>query len=145
MSYNTKALKTDVSGVKPAPQHFNSGLDDYDVSLGRNGASRAELYGPDGTALKSTEGKLDIRASEIETFLEAIEHKGFATQNILTQILEKITNGIPLSGSSIPEYGWVDGDTEPTPTQFAFGAKINPINGSVISMYWNGTAWAEVV
>lgn len=73
MPYNTKALKTDISGVKPAPQHFDPGLDDYDVSLGRNGASRVELYGPDGEPIKNTDGKLDIRASEIETRLTTIQ------------------------------------------------------------------------
>ena len=79
MPYNTKALKTDVSGVKPAPQHFDPGIDDYDVALGRNGASRVELYGPDGNPLSTTEGKLAVRATEIETFLEAILDKIIAT------------------------------------------------------------------
>lgn len=51
---------------------------------------------------------------------------------------------VQLSGS-IPEYGWVDGDIEPTPIGFAFGAKIDPATGSITSMYWNGSAWVEVV
>ena len=90
MPYNTKALKTDISGVKPAPQHFDPGLDDYDVSLGRNGASRVELYGPDGNPLSTTEGKLAVRATEIETLLSTLVGKDFATQATLEAILDKI-------------------------------------------------------
>ena len=48
-----------------------------------------------------------------------------------------------LSGS-IPEYGWVVGDAEPTPDRFAFGIKVDPATGSITTMYWNETAWAEV-
>ncbi len=73
MPYNTKALKTDVSGVKPAPQHFNPVIDEYEPQYGRNNASRVELYGPDGEPIKNTDGKLDIRASEIETQLTTIQ------------------------------------------------------------------------
>ena len=50
---------------------------------------------------------------------------------------------VQLSGS-IPEFGWVDGDTEPTPDSFAFGAKVNPSTGEITTMYWNGTSWEEV-
>jgi hypothetical protein len=92
MPYNTKALKTDVSGVKPAPQHFDPGIDDYDVALGRNGASRVELYGPDGTALKSTEGKLDIRAGEIEALLAILNNKDFSTDAKLEAVRELLVN-----------------------------------------------------
>ncbi len=53
------------------------------------------------------------------------------------------TNAVQVTGS-IPEYGWVDGDTEPTPTGFAFGVKINPTTGAMTTMYYNGTAWSEV-
>ncbi len=51
--------------------------------------------------------------------------------------------GITLSGS-IPEFGWVDGDAEPTPTEFSFGAKVNPATGEITTMYWDGTAWEEM-
>jgi len=57
---------------------------------------------------------------------------------------EKFTAANPASvqlTGSIPEYGWVDGDTEPTPEGFAFGAKVNPTTGAITTMYWNGTAW----
>ena len=46
--------------------------------------------------------------------------------------------------NSIPEYGWVDGETEPTPTEFAFGVKVNPGTGAITVMYWDGTSW-EVI
>jgi len=49
------------------------------------------------------------------------------------------------NSENIPEYGWVDGDIEPTPIGFAFGAKIDPATGSIKTMYWNGSAWVEVV
>lgn len=62
-----------------------------------------------------------------------------------TQIkIDPSQNAVQLTGS-IPEYGWVDGDTEPTPDGFAFGVKIDPNTGGMTTMYWNGTAWAEVV
>ena len=92
MPYNTKALKTDISGVKPAPQHFDPGLDDYDVSLGRNGASRVELYGPDGNPLSTTEGKLDIRAGEIEALLAILNNKDFSTDAKLEAVRELLVN-----------------------------------------------------
>ena len=60
------------------------------------------------------------------------------------------SNPVPVNGNvqltgSIAEYGWVDGDTEPTPEGFAFGVKVNPATGAITTMYWNGSAWAEVV
>ena len=89
MAYNTKSIKKDVDG-KPIPQYFNPAVDDYEVLQGRNGANRVELYGPDGNPLSSTSGKLNIRASELETLLSALGAKDFATQTTLAQILAKI-------------------------------------------------------
>lgn len=57
------------------------------------------------------------------------------------------TGGAPsvvLSGS-IPEYGWVNGDTEPEPDRFAFGVKVDSTTGNITCMYWDGTAWKAVV
>jgi hypothetical protein len=68
MAGNTKAIVKDVDS-KPAPQYFNPTLDQYEYLYGRNGANRVELYGPDGTPISTTSGKLNIRASEIETLL----------------------------------------------------------------------------
>ena len=55
----------------------------------------------------------------------------------------KVDGVVTLSGS-IPEFGWVDGDAEPTPTEFSFGAKVNPATGEITTMYWDGTAWEEM-
>ena len=59
-------------------------------------------------------------------------------------LIESIANtGVKLTGS-IPEYGWVDGEAEPTPTEFAFGVKVDPATGAITTMYWDGTSWEEV-
>lgn len=57
--------------------------------------------------------------------------------------IDQAANAVQLLGS-IPEYGWIDGDTEPTPTGFAFGAKVDSTTGNITCMYWNGIAWVEV-
>jgi hypothetical protein len=90
MAYNTKSIKKDVDG-KPIPQIFDMVKDDYEVLQGRNGAQRVEIYGPDGNPLSSTSGKLNIRASELETLLSALGAKDFATQTTLAQILAKLS------------------------------------------------------
>lgn len=90
MSYNTKAIKKDLDN-KPVPQIFNPTIDDYEVQQGRNGAGRVELYGPDGNPLSTTSGKLDVRASELETLLSALGAKDFATQATLAAVLAKLS------------------------------------------------------
>ena len=90
MAYDEKTLKRDGSGITPVPQHFNPTADDYEPILGRNGASRVELYGADGQPVSTTGNKLAIRASEIETLLNDIKGKDFATQTTLVAILNKI-------------------------------------------------------
>ena len=67
-------------------------------------------------------------------------------KGLLKQLQGTGTGAAPvqLSGS-IPEYGWVDGDAEPAPDSFAFGAKVDPATGAITTMYWNGIAWVEVV
>jgi hypothetical protein len=69
MAYNTKAIKTDVN-AKPIPQLYNPVTDEYEVLQGTGGAARQVLYGPDGQPISTTEGKLAVRASEVETALE---------------------------------------------------------------------------
>lgn len=69
---STKPLKEALNG-KPAPQYFNPDAQEYEYLLGKYGASRQILYGPDGNPIFSTEGKLAVRATEIETMLTAIE------------------------------------------------------------------------
>ena len=90
MAYNTKTVKRDGSGITPVPQHFNPTADDYEAILGRNGASRVELYGPDGNPISTSSGKLAVRATEIESLLNDIKGKDFATQTTLEAILAKL-------------------------------------------------------
>lgn len=54
------------------------------------GTLTTTLTGPDGTPISSASGKLDVRASELETLLTALGAKDFATQTTLAQILAKI-------------------------------------------------------
>ena len=90
MAFDGKTLKRDGSGITPVPQHFNPTADDYEPQYGRNNAGRVELYGPDGNPISSTEGKLAVRANEIETLLTALGIKDYATQTTLAAILAKI-------------------------------------------------------
>jgi len=91
MAYDEKTLKRDGSGITPVPQHFNPTADDYEPILGRNGASRVELYGPDGNPIGADDSnKLAVRATEIESLLNDIKGKDFATQTTLAAILAKI-------------------------------------------------------
>ena len=47
---------------------------------------------------------------------------------------------------SIPEYSWLDGAAEPTPTEdFAWGYKFNSTTGALTVYGWSGSAWVEVV
>lgn len=89
MAYNTKAIKKDVDG-KPIPQVFNPTLDEYEALKGDAGAARHVIYGPDGQPISTTGNKLAVRASEVETLLNDIKGKDFATQTTLSQILAKI-------------------------------------------------------
>lgn len=89
MAYNTKAIKLDVN-QKPIPQIYNPVTDEYEVLQGENGASRHIIYGTDGQPISTTGNKLAVRASEIETLLESLDGKDFATQTTLSQILAKI-------------------------------------------------------
>lgn len=89
MAYNTKMIKTDVD-KKPIPQIYNPVNDEYEVLQGANGAARYILYGADGNPIATAGNKLAVRASEVETLLDAIKGKDFATQTTLAQILAKI-------------------------------------------------------
>jgi hypothetical protein len=96
MAYNTKAIKTDLN-AKPIPQYYNPVTDEYEVLQGTGGAARAELYGPDGNPISTTEGKLAVRATELEEKIEAVRvllnalaGEDFATQTTLAQILGKM-------------------------------------------------------
>ena len=72
---------------------------------------------------------------------ELIEALKTATEAVQAKLNAGITT--TLTGS-IPEFGWVDGDAEPTPTEFSFGAKVNHATGEITTIYWDGTAWEEM-
>jgi hypothetical protein len=88
MAHNTQSIEFDVNG-KPIPQYFNPEVNAYEPLKGRNGTNRVEIYGPDGSPLSSTSGKLNVRASEIETLLSTLNGKDFATQATLAALLAK--------------------------------------------------------
>jgi hypothetical protein len=108
MAYNTKRIKYDVDG-KPIPQVFDSALDEYAALLGDNGAARHVIYGPDGNPIATAGNKLAVRASEIETLLESLDGKDFATQTTLSQILAKIIAAPATEAKQDTIIGHVDG------------------------------------
>ena len=90
MAYNTK-LKTDVNG-KPIPQYYNQATREYEALEGANGAARHIIYGADGNPIATAGNKLAVRASEIETLLESLDGKDFATQATLEAVLAKLSD-----------------------------------------------------
>lgn len=92
MSYNTKSIKKDVDS-KPIPQYFNETVDDYEVLKGRNGASFVEILGPNGETLSIVNNKLAVRATEIESLLNTLNAKDFATatkQDLIKTVLDTL-------------------------------------------------------
>ncbi len=115
MAYNTKAIKTDVN-AKPTPQYYNPVTDEYEVLQGTDGAARQVLYGPDGNPISTTEGKLAVRAAELETKIEAVRvllntlaGEDFATQTTLAQILAKMIAAPATEAKQDVIAGHVDG------------------------------------
>jgi hypothetical protein len=90
MAYNTK-LKTDVNG-KPIPQYYNQATREYEALEGNNGAARHIIYGADGNPIATAGNKLAVKASEIETLLESLDGKDFATQATLAEVLAKLSD-----------------------------------------------------
>jgi hypothetical protein len=86
---STKPLKEALNG-KPAPQYFNPDVQEYEYLLGKYGASRQILYGPDGNPISTSSGKLAVRATEIESLLNDIKGKDYATQTTLAAILAQL-------------------------------------------------------
>jgi hypothetical protein len=56
----------------PILQHFNPTTTDWELTYGRNNALRVEIYGPDGSPLVVSDGKLAVRVSEVESLIESI-------------------------------------------------------------------------
>ena len=108
MAYNTKAIEVDVN-QKPIPQIYNPVTDEYEVLQGANGAARHIIYGADGQPISTTGNKLAVRASEIETLLESLDGKDFATQTTLAAILAKIIAAPATEAKQDTLIGHVDG------------------------------------
>lgn len=85
MAYNSKAIKTDLN-AKPISQYYNPATDEYEVLQGVGGAARQVLYGPDGNPISTADGKLAVKASELETLLTALKGKDFATETKLEAV-----------------------------------------------------------
>ncbi|MCM8900625.1 hypothetical protein KVG29_05200 [Caldicoprobacter algeriensis] len=96
MPYNTKPIKV-VYG-KPIPQHFNPAIDDYEVLLGDNGASRHVLYDKDGNPLSVVSGKLEVRATEIEALLAGLPTSKTTSGNFKAAIVEPLPAGSNVIG-----------------------------------------------
>lgn len=142
MPYNTKTVKRDGSGITPVPQHFNPTADDYEAILGRNGASRAELYGPDGNPISTSAGKLAVRASEVESLLNDIKGKDFATQTTLAAILAKIITA-PSTEAKQDALNALIGEVQASPTANTLLARLKSLEDK-IDKITNGTSPASV-
>ena len=55
------------------PLHWDEGKDDWDAPRGDNGSSRVVLYGPSGQPISTVEGKLAVRAAELETAISNLQ------------------------------------------------------------------------
>ena len=85
------------------------------------------------TAAKQDAAKTRLDLLGTETTLEAV--RGLLAGTLSTEVT-----------GSIPEYSWLDGAAEPTPTEdFAWGYKFNSTTGALTVYGWSGSAWVEVV
>jgi len=98
------------------PLHWDEGKDDWDAPRGDNGSSRVVLYGPSGQPISTVEGKLAVRAAELEAKLEAVRvllntltGEDFATQTTLAQILAKMIASPATEAKQDVIAGHVDG------------------------------------
>ena len=89
MAHNTQAILIDKNG-KPIPQYFNQLADAYQSLQGEHGAARNILYGADGQPISVVDSKLAVRATEIESLLNDIKGKDYATQTTLAAILAQL-------------------------------------------------------
>ena len=130
MAYNTKAIKTDVD-KKPIPQYYNPTLDQYEALLGENGATRHILYGPDGNPLSTDDSnKLAVRASEIETILNEIKSKDFATQTTLAAILAKLI-AAPATEAKQDALAALIGEVQASPTANTLLARLKSLEDKI--------------
>ena len=130
MAYNTKAIKTDVD-KKPIPQYYNPTLDQYEALLGENGATRHILYGPDGNPLSTDDSnKLAVRASEIETILNEIKSKDFATQTTAAAILAKLI-AAPATEAKQDALAALIGEVVADPTENTLLARLKSLEDKI--------------
>jgi len=130
LAYNTKAIKTDVD-KKPIPQYYNPTLDQYEALLGENGATRHILYGPDGNPISTDDSnKLAVRASEIETILNEIKSKDFATQTTLAAILAKII-AAPATEAKQDALAALIGEVDADPTANTLLARLKSLEDKI--------------
>jgi len=109
----------------------------------------------------NADGEIIVEAKSMEVLIGEVQPLP-TTNTLLARLksledkIDNITSGstpatTTLTGSSpgtIPEYGWLDTDNEPTPlepTKFAMGVEINTTTHAMTTKYWNGTAWVEVL
>lgn len=131
MAYDEKTLKRDGSGITPVPQHFNPIADDYEPIYGRNNAGRVELYGPDGNPISTDDSnKLAVRASEIETILNEIKSKDFATQTTLAAILAKLI-AAPATEAKQDALAALIGEVDADPTANTLLARIKSLEDKI--------------
>ena len=129
MAYNTKRIKTDVDG-KPIPQVFNPALDEYEALKGDAGAARHIIYGADGNPIATAGNKLAVRASEVETLLNDIKGKDFATQTTLSQILAKII-AAPSTEAKQDALAALIGEVQASPTENTLLARIKALETKI--------------
>ena len=126
---NTKMIKKDVD-KKPAPQYFNPTTREYEYLYGASGAARHILYGADGNPISTTGGKLAVRATEVETLLDAIKGKDFATQTTLAAILAKII-AAPATEAKQDALNALVGEAQAAPTANTLLARLKSLEDKI--------------
>lgn len=111
MAYTDKELKKTYS--IPVPQYYNPTTGDWEILYGRNNASRVELYDADGNPLITSDGKMAVRASELESLIGEVGASPTANTLLarlksLEDKISSITSGdtpavAELSGSKVAE------------------------------------------
>ena len=129
MAYNTKEIKLDVN-QKPIPQIYNPVTDEYEVLQGENGASRHIIYGTDGQPISTTGNKLAVRASEVETILNEIKSKDFATQTTAAAILAKLI-AAPATEAKQDALAALIGEVDADPTANTLLARLKSLEDKI--------------
>lgn len=134
MAFDGKTLKRDGSGITPVPQHFNPIADDYEPIYGRNNAGRVELYGPDGNPISADDSnKLAVRATEIESLLNDIKGKDFATQTTVAAILNKIISA-PATEAKQTALAALIGEVQASPTANTLLARLKSLEDKIAAI-----------